>query len=75
MSPVDSPSSPEAQFEFSCRSSLEPEVSGKTVSWGIPVSNEKVLSRFKVRCSLLRDSRFAIYLTDLASAFRTMTQE
>jgi salicylate hydroxylase len=51
MSPVDEPSESEAMFEFSCRSSLEHEVSGKTVSWGIPVSNEKVLSRFKVRDS------------------------
>ena len=51
MSPVDEASEPEAMFEFSCRSSLEPEVSGKTVSWGIPASNEKVLSRFKVRDS------------------------
>jgi salicylate hydroxylase len=51
MSPVDEPSEPEAMFEFSCRSSLEPEVSGKAVSWGIPVSKAKVLSRFKVHDS------------------------
>lgn len=48
MSLVDDPSDPEAMFEFSCRSGTEPEVSGKTVSWGIPASNEKVLLRYKV---------------------------
>ena len=48
MSLVDDPSDPDAKFEFSCRSGLEPEVSGKTVSWGMPASNEKVLSRYKV---------------------------
>jgi salicylate hydroxylase len=64
MSPVDEPSEPEAMFEFSCRSSLEPEVSGKTVSWGIPVSKAKVLSRFKVHDSkpLIQDSDLILRL-------------
>lgn len=64
MSLVDELSEPEAMFEFSCRSSLEPEVSGKTVSWGIPVSNEKVLSRFKAHGSkpLIQSSDLILHL-------------
>jgi hypothetical protein len=34
MSPVDDASEQEPMIEFSCRSFLEPEVPGKTVSWG-----------------------------------------
>jgi salicylate hydroxylase len=35
-------------FELSVRSVREPEISEKTVSWGIPVTNERVQSRFVV---------------------------
>lgn len=47
MSPVDELSNLE-HMEVSCRSVNEPEVPGETVSWGKPVGNEKVLSRFQV---------------------------
>ncbi|GAM37890.1 monooxygenase [Talaromyces pinophilus] len=46
MSPVDELSNLE-HMEVSCRSVNEPEVPGETVSWGKPVGNEKVLSRFQ----------------------------
>lgn len=36
-------------FEITVRSYREPEVSGKTVFWGIPATNEKVGSRVEVR--------------------------
>ncbi|KAK4139500.1 monooxygenase [Dichotomopilus funicola] len=46
LSPVDELSNLKL-MEFSVRTYNEPYIEGKTVSWGMPVSGEKVLSRFK----------------------------
>lgn len=47
-SPVDDASESEL-LEISCTSFREPEVPGRTVSWGIPATSKKVLSLFEVR--------------------------
>lgn len=36
-------------FELSVRSYHEPDIPGRTVSWGIPATNERVQARFVVR--------------------------
>ncbi|KAI1612568.1 FAD-binding monooxygenase [Exophiala viscosa] len=50
LSGVDDPSKlkpgEEELFELSVRSYHEPEIPGRTVSWGIPATNERVQSRF-----------------------------
>ncbi|KAH8903563.1 FAD/NAD(P)-binding domain-containing protein [Coniochaeta sp. PMI_546] len=46
LSPVDPPDEPQLHVEFTARVYSEPFVEGETVSWGKPVSNEKVFSRF-----------------------------
>lgn len=52
LSGVDDPSEIEAGgedlFELSVRSYHEPDVPGRTVSWGIPATNERVQARFVV---------------------------
>ncbi len=40
----------EELFEISLRSYHEPDIPGRTVSWGVPASNERVKARFVV-CS------------------------
>ncbi len=45
LSPVDPLDGPQKHVEFTARVFNEPFVEGETVSWGKPVSNEKVFSR------------------------------
>ncbi|EKV11545.1 FAD-binding monooxygenase, putative [Penicillium digitatum] len=47
-------------FEITVRSYREPEVSGKTVFWGIPATNEKVGSRVEKYDQRLRDAISAV---------------
>lgn len=47
LSPVDPPGMPRTHIEFTARVFNEPFVEGETVSWGKPVTNERVFSRFK----------------------------
>lgn len=50
-SDVDDDSESESPFEITIRSYNEPEIQGRTVIWGIPASNERVVSRVSVRQS------------------------
>ncbi|KAJ5189886.1 Monooxygenase FAD-binding [Penicillium cf. griseofulvum] len=43
-------------FEITVRSYCEPEVSGKTVFWGVPATNEKVGSRVETFDQRIRDA-------------------
>jgi salicylate hydroxylase len=47
-------------FEITVRSYREPDISGKTVFWGIPATNAKVGSRVEVRISFFQTSRPAL---------------
>ncbi|KAJ5177376.1 Monooxygenase FAD-binding [Penicillium coprophilum] len=47
-------------FEITVRSYREPEVSGKTVFWGIPATNEKVGSRVEKFDQRIRDAVSAV---------------
>ncbi|KAK5046936.1 hypothetical protein LTR84_007290 [Exophiala bonariae] len=60
LSGVDDPSEIEAGgedlFELSVRSYHEPDVPGRTVSWGIPATNERVQARFVHYDQRVRDA-------------------
>ncbi|KAK4119017.1 FAD/NAD(P)-binding domain-containing protein [Parathielavia appendiculata] len=47
LSPLDADVSNLTDIEFTARVFNEPPIPGKTVSWGIPVTNEDVFSRFR----------------------------
>lgn len=55
-SPVDDKdelSEENRQFEISCRNLVDPAAEdGKRFSWGVPATNERVLSHFTVCCSI-----------------------
>lgn len=56
LSDVDDESeSDDALFEITVRSYREPDISGKTVFWGIPATNAKVGSRVEVRISFFQN--------------------
>ncbi|OQD62555.1 hypothetical protein PENPOL_c012G08521 [Penicillium polonicum] len=48
------------RFEITVRSYREPEISGKTVFWGIPATNEKVRSRVEKFDQRIRDAVSAV---------------
>ena len=75
---VDSPSDvkpgQEELFEISVRSYHEPDVPGRTVSWGIPSTNERVQARFVVglNLGLSTDGLTETFSRNTTNAFETL---
>lgn len=49
LSDVDDDDEENPHFEITVRGYREPEISGKTVVWGIPATNDRVASRVEVQ--------------------------
>jgi salicylate hydroxylase len=49
LSDVDDDDEENPHFEITVRGYREPEISGKTVVWGIPATNDRVASRVQVQ--------------------------
>lgn len=48
-SDVDDDNEENPHFEITVRGYREPEISGKTVVWGIPATNDRIASRVEVQ--------------------------
>jgi len=73
LSPVDDLSDLRL-IEFTCRVYSEPFVPGKTVSWGVHVSNEKVSERFTVGSAGTRKTNFSQVDANILHGCRTAIQ-